>query len=127
MAGKVTITFKGTHLHVQTAGVREYRDRLDSWRQVVSACEEHQCFNILGESDPNLRPLETMEAHDTYKVLNEAGVTRKHRIAWIVDNPTKIESMLFAETVLKNRTFTGARVFTDATSAKRWLLNTRET
>ena len=124
MAGNVAITFEGTHLHVQTTGVREYRDRLDAWRQVVNACEEYQCFNILGESDPNLRPLATMEAHNTYQVLDEAGITRKHRIAWIVDNPTKIESMLFTETVLKNRTLTGARVFTDATSAKQWLLNT---
>jgi len=124
MAVQLTITFKGTHLHVQVSGVREYRDRLDSWRQVVNACEAYQCFNILGESDPNIRPLETMEAHDTYKVLKEAGVTRKYRIAWVVHNPANLEPMLFTETVLKNRTFTGARVFTDATSAKQWLLNT---
>ena len=123
MASLPTIALEGTYLHVQPSGDFTYQDRLDFWRKVVKTCEEHQCFDILGESS-RTKPLEAMQAYDIFKVFNRAGVTRKHRIAWVAHNPSDLEPMLFTETVLKNRTFSRVKAFSDVASAKHWLLNT---
>jgi hypothetical protein len=122
MASQQTIAFEGTHLRIQPSGDFTYQDRLNFWRKVVEVCEEHQCFNILGESS-RTKPLEAMQAYDIHNVFNEAGVTRKHRIAWVAHAPSDLEPMLFTETVLKNRTFSRVKAFADIASAKHWLLN----
>lgn len=122
MARQLNIAFEGTYLHIHAFGRSSYRAKLDFWQKVVKACEEHQCFNILGEFIPNSRALETIEAYDINTVLNEAGVTRKHKIAWVVSDSSHLESMSFAETVFRNRARSRVRAFTDKTSAKCWLL-----
>ena len=123
MTSKPRIAFEGTYLHVHASGSSDYLAKLDFWRKVVKVCERHHCFNILGEFFPHSRPLGTMEAYDIYAVLNEAGVTREHKIAWVISDSSHLESMSFAETVFRNRVLSGVRAFTDITSARHWLLN----
>ena len=123
MARQLRIVFEGTCFHIHASGTSNYPAKLDFWQKVVKACEEHHCFNILGEFFPNSRPLGTIEAYDIYTVLKEAGVTRKHKIVWVISDSSYLESMSFAETVFRNRILSGVRAFTDITSAKNWLLN----
>lgn len=120
---RLKILFDDTHIHVCASGRSSYMAKLDFWQKVVKAYEEHHCFNILGEFFQNSRPLGTIEAYDIYTVLKEAGVTRKHKIAWVISDSSHLESMSFAETVFRNRVLSGVRAFTDITAAKNWLLN----
>jgi hypothetical protein len=121
MARQLRIVFEGTYFHIHASGTSNYPAKLDFWQKVVIACEKQHCFNILGEFLPNSRPLGTIEAYDIHKVLNEAGVTRKYKIAWVILDSSHLESMAFAETVFRNNARSGVRAFADITSAKRWL------
>lgn len=118
MVSQQAIAFEGEYLHIRASSDFAQEDRLDFWQKVVTTCEEHQCFKILGESS-RAKPLETMEAYDIYKMFSEAGVCRKYRIAWVVRSPANVEPVFFTETVLRNRTFTTVRAFADDATAKR--------
>jgi hypothetical protein len=117
-----SITFEGTFVHVRVSGYLTHEERLTFWTQVANACNEYGCFYIFGESALT-KPLGTFEAFATNEIFTKAGLTHKHRIAWVVAKPENVESTKFAELVVTNRATTNIKVFTDAAPAKHWLLD----
>ena len=122
MRYKITIRYESDYLHVQHTGDDSYQIALELWRRIAKACEKHQCFNILGESDTN-KLLSTMDAFNHIKIFQDAGITHKHRIAWVNHNPAAKQQFKFIETVLKNRPLASGALFENIEKGKKWLLN----
>jgi len=122
----VTITphLQENYLHVDVRGVGNYESALTLWRSVVEACEQHQCFNVLGEQYL-MDTVSTMEAFDHPKLFKLAGITASHRIAWVDNNPRTRETTEFIRDVLTNRSIGYGKLFNDVESAKHWLLEHR--
>jgi len=118
----ITIRYESDYLHVQHTGDDSYQIALELWRRIAKACEKHQCFNILGESDTN-KLLSTMDAFNHIKIFQDAGITHKHRIAWVNHNPAAKQQFKFIETVLKNRPSASGALFENIEKGKKWLLN----
>lgn len=116
----IDITKEDKYILARLTGENSYAIGLELWRGIIKACNDYQCFNILGISDTE--PLSTMDAFDHEKIFRETGVTLKHRIAWVEKNPAAWEVMKFIENVLKNRSMVNGRLFTDVAEAKAWLL-----
>ena len=122
MRYKITIRYESDYLHVRHTGDDSYQISLELWSRIAKACEKHQCFNILGESDTN-KLLSTMDSFNHIKVFREAGITPKHRIAWVNHNPAAKQQFKFIETVLKNRPTASGGLFENIEKGKKWLLH----
>jgi EAL domain-containing protein (putative c-di-GMP-specific phosphodiesterase class I) len=125
MKYELTIEPMGDYLHVRGSGKLNYDVALDAWKRIVKACEEYQCYNVLGEQYMD-NALTTMEAWDHQKIFAEAGVTHNMRIAWVDLNPATVEKTQFVETVLINRGLVNGQLFADVETAKQWLLSGEE-
>ncbi len=90
-------------------------------QQIVEACDKFECFNILVLAYLE-NSLSTMENFDLYEMFVEVGFSRKHRMAWVDQNPDTYDSTSFAETVLINRSV-AARLFREVEDAKHWLFS----
>lgn len=121
MSGEITITFKGDHLHVVVEVDQSYERSLVMWKDIVQACEEHDCYNILGETH-DTRPLETMDAVQHVNIFREAGITLNHRIAWVAYGDTNKDAIHLTEMALKNRGLINGHVFDSVEEARAWLL-----
>ena len=122
MSYKITIRYGGDYLHVQHTGDDSYQISLELWHRIAKACKKHKCFNILGESNTN-KLLSTMDAFNHIKIFQDAGITLKHRIAWVDNNPATKQQFRFIENVLKNRAAANGGLFENIEEAKKWLLN----
>lgn len=124
MNSKTSVTFEGEYILVQLTGENSYEVSLNLWHKAVEACEKNKCFNILGVSRTN-NPLNTMDAYNHIKIFAEAGITHKHRIAWVEKNLEAAETFRFIETVIKNRGLGTGHLFHDISEAKDWLLGNK--
>jgi hypothetical protein len=122
---RVTITphLPENYLHVDVKGVGTYDSALHFWSSVAQACEQYQCFNILGEQYL-LDTVTTTEAFDHPALFKKAGISTKHRIAWVDKNPRTRETTAFIRDVLTSRSISYGKLFNDVDTAKRWLLGT---
>ena len=121
MDDNIIVEYEGDYIHAIHSGLNSYASSLKLWKRIVAACEEHQCFNILGESF-NTNALSTMEAYDHLRIYEIVGVTRKHRIAWVNHVKAAGEMLKFIENVMLNRGLIIGRLFPTVEEAKRWLL-----
>jgi len=117
----ITIEYKGGYIHARQSGPDSYEASLELWQRIVAACEEHHCFNVLGETFTTIQ-LSTMEAFDHIEIFKLAGVTLKHRIAWVHHSDDPNRTMEFTETVLKNRGLVHGGLFPTVDKAMEWLL-----
>jgi hypothetical protein len=120
MGYEMGVTFEGNFLCVRVTAESDYQTSLQFFTELARACEEYKCRNILGIS--NSTPLKTMEAFDHPEILKKAGFTYKYRLAWVELNPEAREMDKFIENVLANRAIIQARVFSDESEARQWLL-----
>ena len=120
----VTITphLQEKYLHVDVKGLGTYEAALALWCSVVQACEEHHCFNVLGEQYL-MNTVSTTEAFDHPALFKKAGITAKHRIAWVDKNPRTRDTTAFIRDVLTSRSIGYGRLFDDIQTAKEWLLH----
>ena len=118
---EITITRHNDYVHVYAEGLGSYEGAQDLWQQVVRACEETQCYNILGEQYLfcNLTTPEALKYPDLFKAV---GVTKKHRIAWVDKNPRTREMTEFIHNLLTNRLLGNGRIFNSTDAAKHWLI-----
>jgi len=121
MNSKLSVTYEDEYVLVQLTGDNSYEVSLNLWKKVVEACEQNQCFNILGVSSTN-NSLKTMEAFYHINIFKEVGITPNHRIAWVEKNPEAADTFRFVETVIKNRGLGIGHLFSDICEAKNWLL-----
>ena len=120
MALEYSIKFEDSLIQADVTGVTDYMSLSQLLRDIVAACDKHQCFDVLGIS--NTRYLSMEDAYDRAAIFQAAGVTGKHRIAWVQENESSREFMRLAEAVVRNRLLLKtARVFDSVAEARRWL------
>lgn len=114
------ISFEGEYIFVQIAGQTDYDITFNLWKNIAAACEEHNCSRILGIS--NIQPMGTMHGYDHQKIFKENGFSFLYKAAWIEQNAENVATVKFIENVAINRGLLNAKVFSDLSDAKRWLL-----
>ncbi len=128
MTSEISITItphlQENYLHVDIKGVGTYDTALELWSSIVQACEQHQCFNVLGEQYL-MDTVSTTDAFDHPALFKKAGITNKHRLAWVDKNPRTRDTTAFIRDVLTSRSIGYGRLFDDVQKAKEWLLSKR--
>lgn len=119
------ITHHGDYVHVEIRGMGTHDNAEFMWQSVVNACEQYQCYKVLGEQYL-FDSVSTAEAFDHPALFKKVGITNKHRLAWVDKNPRTRETTQFVRDVLANRSVGYGRLFNDIESAKRWLLERSE-
>lgn len=104
---------------INSAGVREL------WKAIVDACNEHDCYDILGVSNLD-EPFSALTAFQHHEIFSEVGVTNQHHIAWVDQNKKSAEIFKFTETVLINRGKLNGALFDSIEEGKRWLAENRK-
>lgn len=113
---------KDNYIHVRHYGKNNYDISLDLWRRIKAACEQYNCFNILGENYTT-EELSTMDAFNHLKILELVGLTLRHRVAWVNQTKETGKGIEFVETVVvKNRGLANGSIFPNIEEARRWLL-----
>ena len=120
MGYEMSFTVEDDFLHVHLKADNSYETSKRLWKELHDLCSEHDRTNILVTSDSE--PLETMPAYDHHKLIKEAGFTHRYRVAWVEKNPATFEVDKFIENVLANRAVIEARLFSEESEAKMWLL-----
>ena len=123
MAAECTINAEPSLISVSAQGLPDYLSIDALWHDIVAACNQHQCFDVLGTS--NLEPAASGEAYSHAAIFEAAGVNRGFRIAWVEENPAAKEWIKLSEAVVRNRDLASARAFDSVAEAKRWLAETK--
>lgn len=118
---EVTITPYEDYLHITVKGLGSYKKAEAFWKQVVDACEQYQCYKVLGEQFL-LDSMSTAEAFDHPALFRRVGITKKHKLAWVDKNPRTRETTQFVRDVLATRSVVCGRLFDDVDRAREWLL-----
>ena len=119
MALDYRITPEASMISVTVEGLPDYLSIDKLWHDIVAACNQHQCFDILGTS--NLEPAPSGEAYSHAAIFEAAGVHNGFRIAWVEKNAATKEWIKLSEAVVRNRDLATARAFDSVADAKRWL------
>jgi len=114
-----SVTFKPPYVEVHVSGEPDYLSTNMMWKKIASACERHECRNILGIANIETRSSE--HAYDHAAIFEAAGVTAEFRIAWVETNRDAIDLAKLVEAVIRNRGLAEARVFDDVQKARKWL------
>jgi len=120
MSYKFNLTRKDEYIYGSASGEDSYQTTLEIFKEIVKACDEYECYNILVVSE--MTPATILEAFNIQTLVKEAGITLKHKLAWVDKNPESLEINKFAATVLVNRSLVDGKVFSDVENAKQWLL-----
>lgn len=115
------ITAHDGYLHVTVRGIGNYENAVYFWQKIVEACNQHQCYRVLGEQYL-FDSVSTSEAFDHPAMFKKLGISRKYLFAWVDNNPRTRETTQFVYDVLANRSVSYGRMFKDVESAKQWLL-----
>ncbi len=120
MQNTLNISFEGDHILVIADGDKDYRymDRL--WREMAAACEQHDCFDVLGIANTST-PVEAVDGYDLPVLFRELNIDQRYRIAWVEKNEDSRDLITFLQTVLANRGLPGL-LFETEEQAREWLL-----
>lgn len=122
MDNKIEVTFEGDHVLVIADGDKDYRYMETLWREVAAACDQHECYNVLGIANTTT-PVEAVEGYDLPTIFRELRIGQHYRIAWVEQEQDARDMVEFVVTVLNNRGMPG-RLFDTETEAREWLLGT---
>jgi len=120
MSYQMTATFEGDLLHVHVTAQDSYETSLRFFTELADVCRKHDCRRILAVSDST--PLSIMAAFDHHEILSNVGFTMQYSLAWVEKNPEARKIDEFIEDVLANRAVIRARVFSDESDGRQWLL-----
>lgn len=123
MTSTIKITFEGDHIRADSQGEKTIDWARGFWRAVVAACEENDCYRVLGVSE-SLTVMPILDGFDVVELFRELGINTKYRIAWVELNPEATKTMRFIDAALFNRLLPG-RLFETEAEARMWLLGTK--
>jgi len=120
MLASFTISFEDDYIKVLSDGDKnlEFAQRL--WPAVVEACNEHNCYKILGISEAT-SPMPVIDGYQHADLFRKLRINRKYKIAWVELNEDAKDASYFVDTVLFNRGLPG-RLFDTVLEASDWLL-----
>lgn len=113
--------FMGDYISIVVTGLDSFQRSAALWKQIAEVCDKYHCYNILGQSRTG-GEMSTMDSFNHIDIFQDAGISWKHRIAWVADDPVKYEQLKFIETVLRNRALLNGRLFHSVEEARHWLL-----
>jgi hypothetical protein len=122
MRHEISVEFKGDYIFARHTGATSQAITREFLRRIAEACEEHRCYNILGESELS-SDMSVLDAFAHAKAWPGAGLSVKHRVAWVNHRPDMRGTFEFIENVLKNRCMAHGHIFKTVAEAKRWLLS----
>lgn len=107
-------------IEVRVTGDADRESVTAMWASIAEACKEYACNRILGFSNLE-RSLTLADALEHDSIFREAGIDKRHHIAWMQLNPaTRVMTELSA-TVARNKRATNIEMFTDEAEARQWL------
>lgn len=121
MSHEIVVEFRGDHVYARHTGAASMAIVRDLLGRIVAACDEHRCYNILGESDP-ANNISVLDAFAHAALWLKMGLTMNHRVAWVNHNPKVAGTFEFIENVLRNRCLGNGHVFKNMAEARKWLL-----
>ncbi len=125
MKRQITATFEERYVKILVDQDRDFEYSARLWSGVAKACRQYDCYAALLIANTSTA-LPVMDGIDLGQLLQDSGITGKHRIAWVELNADAFEAIRFLETVLINRYF-NARLFASEAEAKRWLADGQDT
>jgi hypothetical protein len=120
MHNKIKVTFEGDHIRVIADGDKDYRFMENVWRDVSAACEQHDCYNVLGIANTTT-PVEAVEGYELPSLFRKFKIDQRYRIAWVELDEDAQDVITFVQTVLANRGLPGL-LFNTEDEAREWLL-----
>ena len=120
MSHQYEIAKEDSVIRVRTTGSFDFVGIFEMWEQIVAACNAHGCFRIIGLSNLDGPPA-SIDSYEYLGMLQAVGLTPKHRVAWVAQNPVLFDQMLLAETTIRNRSELVVRIFEDEISAEAWI------
>jgi len=124
MGHELKIVFKDKYVEIISNGEKSYQSSLRLWASALKACNENDCFKVLGIATSSKAP-STIDSYKHAELLHTFKVDFKYKIAWVELNPEEFEGIKFLENVLFNRGL-NVKLFEDVESAKTWLLYEEE-
>ncbi len=121
MSIDLKITPHDSYIHVEVRGIGNYENAVYFWQKIVEACNQHQCYKVLGEQYL-FDSVSTMDAFDHPALFKKLGINAKYHFAWVDKNPRTRETTQLVYDVLASRSVSFGRMFNDVDSAKQWLL-----
>jgi hypothetical protein len=118
---EIDVTPHENYLHVKIRGMGNYENALQLWQRVVSACEQYECYRVLGEQYLH-DSITTLEAFNLPAMFKKLGITTKYQFAWVDNNPRTRDTTEFVYNVLANRSLSYGKLFHNVESARQWLL-----
>ncbi len=118
----MSFTVENDFLRIQLKADSSFETSKRFWTELYDLCGKHDRTKILVISDSE--PVKTLPAFDHAALLIETGFTIQHRVAWVETNPVGMEIDKFIENVLVNRGIIRAKLFSEESDAKKWLLGT---
>ena len=119
MPFEYSIRYEEPLIRVKVTGSPDYLSTDRLWRDIVAACQKHDCLTVLGES--NTEKWTHEDAYDHAPIFEAAGMSSRYRVAWVEANATARETIKLAEAVVNNRDVVTGRIFSSLAEAKRWL------
>lgn len=121
MTNRMTISFEGDHVRVESYGDKTMAWSRQLFSAMVEACEANNCYRVLGVAE-STKPLTILEGFEHVALFRELGISTKYRIAWVELNPAAVKTVRFVDAALFNRLLPG-RVFLKEEEAKAWLFS----
>lgn len=114
------LAYSNSLIEVTSSGIFDYLDALEMWKEIVALSEAHSCSRILGISMLS-EPVPKPDTYDYLNLLLSAGISEKHRVAWVAGRRPLLENLRLTETVINYRSALNFRLFESVTQAKEWL------
>ncbi len=108
------------YLRVVVNGRETLADSKQGWRKILETCRQHGMGKVLVIENLD----ETLSIGETYELvryIEDLGLAKDIRVAFVDRKPMQYAINKFAETVANNRGFCGKVFFTEQ-SAETWLL-----
>jgi len=122
MHDKFAITPMDGYIYVEVFAKGNSDEVLGLWKNIAAACNQQQCFNILGVTRFKMG-VDTLTGLDHHSVFLEVGIDHRYRIAWVGESQHVYESIEFIKNVLANRATGYGKIFSNEDDAKKWLRN----
>lgn len=119
------ISVSDPFIRVTTSGKFDWIAVHTMWKDIAANCETNNCYRVLGISMLT-EPVPKSYAYEYPDLLQSAGISSNHRIAWVAERPGLLDSLRFIETVLKNRSSLTVRIFERTSAAEDWLTAPQE-
>ena len=119
MAFKFKIWHEDPVIRVSVTGSPDYLSTDKLWHDIVTACKDHNCLKVLGESATE--DWQDADAYDHAAIFEAAGLSNLYRVAWVENNSGAREKVKLAEAVVNNRDVVTSRLFDTLAEARRWL------